>query len=78
MYDCSDHCAVICLLSSKFVDDDVVEVGHSSFVLHFRQVFLSVEVSSVAWLGPLTIGVQITESFNCWMLKFLLSPGLGS
>ena len=37
-------------------------VGLSSFLRHPRQVLLGVEISSVAWLGRLTVGVQsVTE-----------------
>ena len=39
---------------------------------------VGVEISPVAQLGQLTVGVQMTDSFNCWASKFLPSPGLGS
>ena len=48
-----------------------VPVGLSSSLRHLWQVFVFVEVSSVTWLGQLTVGVKITDSFNCWMLNIV-------
>jgi hypothetical protein len=48
-----------------------------SLSLHFQQVLLGVEVSSVSWLEQLTVGVEITDYFNCRVSKFLLLPSLG-
>jgi hypothetical protein len=45
-------------------------VGISSLTRHSQQVLLGVEVSSVSWLGQFTVGVQITDYFNCsWVSK---------
>ena len=40
-------------------------VGILSLMQHSQQVLYGVEVSSVSWLGQLTVGVQITDYFNC-------------
>ena len=48
----------------------------TSFVVN--AVFSSgLVVPSVSWLGQLTVGVQSTDYFNCWVSKFLLWLGLG-
>ena len=47
-----------------------VPVDLSSICRHL-QALLRVEIPSVARPGQLTVLVQITDSFNCWMSKFL-------
>ena len=46
-------------------------VDLSSLMRHFEQVLKGVEVFSVSWFGQLTVGVQITDYFNCcvWNTK---------
>ena len=36
----------------------------------FSTGLVGVGVSSVSWLGQLTVGVQITDYCNCWFSKF--------
>ena len=50
-------------------------VSLSSFMRHCQQVLKGVKVSSVSWLGQLTVGVQITDYFNCQFSNFLLLLG---
>ena len=52
-------------------------VGLSSLSRHFEQVLLGDEVSSVSWVGQLTVGVKITDYFISWVSKCLLLAGLG-
>ena len=43
---------------------------------HWFLWLLGVKISCVAWPGLLIVGVQITDSFNCWVSKFLVLPDL--
>ena len=45
-------------------------VGLSLFSQHSQQVLLFIEGSSVSWLVKLTVGIQITDYFNCWFRNF--------
>ena len=62
----SSHTTVVFLSCRPFVVNMTFSTG-----------LVGVEVSSVSWLGQLTVGVQITDYCNCWFSKFLLLPGLG-
>jgi hypothetical protein len=43
----------------------------------FSTGLVGVVVTSVSWLGELTVGVYITDYCNCWFSKFCLLFGLG-
>ena len=56
----------------------VVFLSIRPFVVNtFSTGLVGVEVSSVSWLGQLTVGVQITDYCNSWFSKLCLLLGLG-
>ena len=71
----------------KFVLDNRLNSTYFSTVVPLKsfiscrpfvvKVLLGVEVTSVSWLGQLTVWFQITDNFNCLVSKFLLLLGLG-